>query len=95
MLEKQIEKAVCDYAKSKGLLHYKFTSPGHLGVPDRMFVTKRGTIFFIEFKSESGKTTPSQEREIARLAGHNVTVFVVHGVDNGKDIIDAFGNHGE
>ena len=37
MLEKDIEKAVCDYAKSKGVLTYKFSSPNHVGVPDRIF----------------------------------------------------------
>ena len=38
MLEKQIESKVCDYAKSKGVLAYKFTSPARAAVPDRLFI---------------------------------------------------------
>ena len=33
MLERDIEKRVKEYARSKGWLAYKFTSPGHIGVP--------------------------------------------------------------
>ena len=46
MLEKDIEKKVCDYAKSKNVLAYKFTSPARAAVPDRMFVTPEGTVWF-------------------------------------------------
>lgn len=84
MLEKQIEKIVCDYAKSKGILCYKFSSPGHASVPDRMFILPGGKVFFIEFKRGGKKATPAQKREISRLnaQGCNVTVVdcVVEGV---------------
>ena len=49
MLEKQIEAKVCDYAKERGLLVYKFTSPNRMAVPDRMFIRPDGKVFFIEF----------------------------------------------
>ena len=88
MLEKQIEKAVCDYAKSKGILCYKFVSPGHAGVPDRMFVLPGGIVFFIEFKRLGGVPTPLQMREIERLRSQGVSVFVVDNVIDGKWRID-------
>ena len=88
MLEKQIEAKVCEYAKTKGFLVYKFTSPNRMAVPDRMFISRSGKIFFIEFKREGAKPTPAQEREHARLRGHNVPVFVVDGVLQGTFIID-------
>jgi hypothetical protein len=88
MLEKQIEKAVCDYAKSKGMLVYKFSSPGHASVPDRMFILPGGHMFMIELKSAKGKVTPAQEREHDRLRGHKVSVFVVNDIDQGKAVID-------
>jgi hypothetical protein len=89
MLEKQIETKVCDYAKTKNLLVYKFTSPARAAVPDRMFVRPNGVIFFIEFKRGGQKPTDSQEREHDRLRRHNVNVFVVDNVDSGKMVIDA------
>jgi len=88
MLEKQIEKAVCDYAKSKGILCYKFVSPGHAGVPDRMFITPTGNVFFIEFKRLGCVPTPLQWREIERLKSQGVDVYVVDNVKRGELLID-------
>ena len=88
MLEKQIEEKVCKYAKEKGLLHYKFSSPNRAAVPDRIFISTAGKVFFIEFKREGAKVTPAQEREHLRLKGHYVWVYVVDNVDQGKFIID-------
>lgn len=88
MLEKQIEAKVCDYAKSKGLLAYKFTSPARAAVPDRMFITQDGRVFFCEFKREGQKATLAQEREHHRLRQHKVNVFVIDNVDEGKVMID-------
>lgn len=89
MLEKQIEAKVCDYAKSKGALVYKFTSPARAAVPDRLFIGPTGRVWFIEFKREGQKPTPAQEREHARLRGHNVSVFVIDDVEQGKAVVDA------
>lgn len=88
MLEKHIEKKVSDYAKEQGLLGYKFTSPSRMAVPDRLFITEQGTVFFIEFKKSGKKPTPAQEREHLKLMGHNVKVFVIDDIDNGKAVID-------
>jgi hypothetical protein len=91
MLEKQIETKVCNYAKERGLLVYKFTSPNRMAVPDRMFIRPDGVVFFIEFKREGMTPTPAQDREHNRLRGHNVNVFVVDDVSTGKWVIDRFG----
>lgn len=88
MLEKQIEKAVCDYAKSKGVLCYKFVSPGHAGVPDRMFVLPGGIVFFIEFKRTGCVPTPLQMREIERLRSQELSVFVIDNIVEGTSCID-------
>lgn len=89
MLEKDIEKKVCDYAKEKGLLVYKFTSPARAAVPDRLFITPGGVVFFIEFKAPGKKPTPAQSREHERLRGHDVAVFVVDDVEDGITMIEA------
>lgn len=86
-LEKDIEKRVCDYAKSLDMLCYKFTSPSRRSVPDRMFITKAGVVFFIEFKRKGQKPTASQEVEIAKIRSQGVKCFVVDNVDQGKTIL--------
>jgi hypothetical protein len=89
MLEKQIEAAVCRYARDKGILAFKFTSPARAAVPDRLFITPSGDFYFIEFQRTGQKPTPAQEREHTRLRAQNVRVYVVDNVQDGKNLIDA------
>lgn len=92
MLEKQIEAAVCEYAKTKNVLVYKFTSPARAAVPDRLFIRPDGHVWFCEFKRTGQKPTPAQGREHCKLHQHNVDVFVVDNVDDGKAMIDVMVN---
>jgi hypothetical protein len=85
--EAKIEHTVVKYAQSKGVLCYKFTSPAHRAVPDRMFVYK-GKVMFIEFKKPGGKLTPLQARECRLLAEQGMVVPMVDNVDRGKAVID-------
>jgi hypothetical protein len=86
-LEKDIEKRVCDYAKSLGMLVYKFTSPSRRSVPDRMFITKAGVVFFIEFKRAGQKPTAAQEVEIEKIRKTCIKVFMIDDVPSGKEVI--------
>lgn len=88
--EATIEKAVCEYAKSKGWLVYKFTSPGHLGVPDRLFILPGGKVIFIEFKAPGKEPTPAQDREIRRIQTQGCHVWVCSDIEKGKAIVDAY-----
>jgi hypothetical protein len=88
VLEKEIEARVCEYARSKGVLVYKFTSPARAAVPDRLFIGPDGRMWFCEFKAAGKKPTPAQEREHTRLREQKVNVFVIDNVDSGKMVID-------
>jgi len=90
MLERDIEKKVKDYARSKGWLAYKFTSPGHTFVPDGILISPLGNVVFVEFKQLGKKPTPGQQREHERLRAQGVSVFVVDSFDVGKGVVDAF-----
>ena len=88
MLEKEIEAKVCEYARGKGVLAYKFTSPARAAVPDRLFIRQDGLVWFCEFKAAGKKPTPAQEREHTRLREQKVNVFVIDNVIEGKTMID-------
>lgn len=89
-LEKDIERKVCDYAKSFGCLAYKFTSPARRSVPDRLFILPHGKgVFFVEFKRRGQKPTDSQQAEIAKIEKQGTSVFVIDSVDAGKNLIAA------
>ena len=87
MLEKQMESKVVKKAKELGFLTYKFSSPSNRGVPDRIFISPHGKVFFIEFKSEKGKLTKLQEKVIKDITIRDVDVFVVDHVEIGLEIL--------
>lgn len=87
MRESLIEKRVSEYAKKKGMLCYKFSSPGQRFVCDRIFMYN-GFSFFIEFKSEGGKPTEGQSRHHQLLVKNGMTVYVVDSVSLGIEVIN-------
>lgn len=88
MLEKDIENCICEYAKKRHVLPYKFTSPNRAAVPDRMFIAPGGRIWFCEFKQSGKKPTPQQEREHIRLRKQGAIVFVVDNIESGRIMVD-------
>lgn len=88
MLEKIIERKVCEYAKTKRMIVYKMNPMTHRGIPDRLFLTAGGDIFFCEFKQAGKKPNDNQEREIARLRANNIKVYVVDNVESGVEMVD-------
>lgn len=88
VLEKDIEKKIVAYAKSKGCLCYKFTSPAQRAVPDRIIVSPHGVVGFLEVKRPGNKPTPLQNREIDKLAEHNCWVEWHDSVEGAKKFID-------
>lgn len=87
-LEKVIERKVCEYARSKGVMAYKFISPGNASIPDRLFILPTGQVFFVEFKRLGLKPTKAQYVEIEKIRKQKVLVFVVDNIPAGKKVID-------
>lgn len=87
MKEKQIESKVVKKAKELGFLTYKFSSPSNRGVPDRIFISPHGEVFFIEFKSAKGKVTKLQEKVIKDICNYGVGVFIINSVEIGLQIL--------
>lgn len=88
MLERTIEKFVTKYAENKGFLTFKFTSPAHRGVPDRMFITPSGKIFFLEFKQKGRKPTKLQDYIFNNMRQYHLQVKVIDDIIDGRKIID-------
>jgi hypothetical protein len=60
---------------------FKFTSPGRLGVPDRIVVLPGGEVIWIELKAWLGTLSPVQVRMHARLLALEQDVQVFRSVD--------------
>ncbi len=92
LLEKDIESAVCNYAKKHGgWRSMKFTSPNYRSVPDRIYFKKPKRMFLIEFKRDGEEATPKQALEIQRFRDEGFDVFVCDDIAFGKIIIDLMG----
>lgn len=87
-LEKEIEKKVCDYAKSKGCYVRKFVSPNNRSVPDRIIIAPGGVVGFLELKREGCKPTKAQEVELELLKRMGCNVSWCDNVMDGKLFVD-------
>ena len=86
MKEKQIEWHLVKKIKDAGGTAYKFVSPAHRGVADRIVVLPGGGVVFVELKAADGVLSPLQKvfaDDMARL-GQNYIVL------KSKEEVDAF-----
>ena len=88
--ESSIEKSVKQYARNKGCYVRKFKSPNQRGVPDDLFLTPYGVVFFIEFKAPGKKPTALQERELKEIEKRNGNAHWVDSYVEGKKIVDQY-----
>jgi hypothetical protein len=90
MLERDIEKAVCRYARKEHNVYVrKFTSPAHRSVPDDIFLFPNGQILFIEFKATGKKMTGAQIREAQRIRNVGRSVVCIDDIGLGKALVDS------
>jgi hypothetical protein len=61
MLEKQVEAYLVKRVKELGGRAYKFTSPAHRGVADRIVCLPNGQTWFVEVKTEGGRLSELQK----------------------------------
>jgi hypothetical protein len=93
MTEREIERRLCAMVRERRGITYKFTSPQAPGVPDRIVITHRGVVWFVELKTILGKLAAIQKRQIAELSMHNANVRVLYGWEAVKDFVnEVFGD---
>ena len=60
-MEKHIEAYLVKRVKERGGIAYKFVSPAHRGVADRIVCLPGGAVWFIELKAPGGRLSPLQK----------------------------------
>jgi len=80
MVEKEIERRMCDMIRKRGGLTYKFITL-ESGVPDRIVILPSGVVWFVELKSQKGRLSKIQRHQLARLEKQKANVRVVYGID--------------
>lgn len=87
MKESQIERRLVEGVKRLGGMCLKFVSPGTLGVPDRIIITAKGRVIFVELKTETGRLTKIQRYVIGEMQKRGADARVVKGVDEVKELL--------
>jgi len=88
MLEKDVEGNNRTYAKKKGVMFEKFTSPAKRSVPDDILTFPNGLIAFIEYKAPGKRATPKQWLDHQKRRAMGCLVYVVDDPDVGRRVID-------
>ncbi len=87
MKESQIERRLVEGVKRLGGMCLKFVSPGTLGVPDRIIITAKGRVIFVELKTETGRLTKTQRYVIGEMQKRGADARVVKGIDEVKELL--------
>jgi len=67
MLERDVERYLVERVRALGGQCFKWVSPGHAGVPDRIVVLPRGRISFIEVKKPGSVPSRLQRHTLESL----------------------------
>lgn len=75
--EGRIERYFTEQVKAAGGVTRKARWIGRRGCPDQFFAFEGGRYGYVELKAPGGTPDGHQEREIARLRGFGVAVYVL------------------
>lgn len=78
-MEKDVEKKFREAVRGMGGEAYKWVSPGQAGVPDRLVVLPDGTIMGVELKTDTGRLSKTQVRQIRKLVRLGMECWVLWG----------------
>jgi len=85
MKEKEIEAYFVWAIERLGGKSYKFTSPAHKGVSDRIACLPDGRTIFVELKTKGGRLSPLQKlfaEEMKKLNQQYTTLWNKEQIDN-------------
>lgn len=86
--ERDIEEAFVRYAKTRKCLIYKFSSPSHRGVCDRIVIAPSGLTGYFEVKRPGEEPTPLQQKFINDVKKQGAHSAWFDNVAEGKKCID-------
>ena len=77
MLEKDIERYLVRRVAERGGKAYKWVSPGHVGVADRIVMLPGGRVWVVELKTIKGRLSPLQKVFAADMARMGINYIVI------------------
>jgi len=77
MLERDIERYLVRRVAERGGRAYKWVSPGHVGVADRIVMLPGGRVWVVELKTVKGRLSPLQKVFAADMARMGINYIVI------------------
>ena len=77
LLESDIERYLVRRTIEHGGKAYKWVSPGHVGVADRIVLLPGGVVWFVELKTAKGRLSPWQKLFAADMARMGMQYIVI------------------
>ena len=77
MLERDIERYLVRRTIEHGGKAYKWVSPGHVGVADRIVMLPGGVVWVVELKTVKGRLSPLQKVFAADMARMGINYIVI------------------
>ena len=88
MRESKIESDFAKWVRGQGGLFLKLALLGMMGFPDRTILMPGGRVFFLEFKTPTGRVSPQQDYWIERLRALGFVAEVVRSLDEAVSIVE-------
>ena len=89
--ESAVERKLADGVRRAGGLCWKFVSPGTTGVPDRIVVTRRGEVWFVELKADDGRLSDRQAMILRQLCDRGAPCMVLIGKQEVEKFLEMIG----
>lgn len=91
MKESTIESYLVRRCKDLGVLCFKFVSPSHRGVPDRLLIFPHGLVAFVELKAPGRSPTALQITVIKQMQGNKAEVGWTDSKEGVDCLLNAWG----
>lgn len=92
--EKQVEALFARRVRESGGKSYKWSSPSHRGVPDRIVIAPEGRVYFVELKRPSGKLSKLQVIVQSELTALGANVYTLYDKEDVHEFIKRVFNQG-
>lgn len=86
--ETDVEQYLTDEVKKRGGLSYKFTSPGQIGVPDRIIILNGKTAFVELKRPKGGRFSKLQKWQIEQMRQAGALVYTAKNKEEVNRIME-------
>ena len=87
MLERDIERYLVRRAIEHGGKAYKWVSPGHVGVADRIVLLPGGRVWVVELKTVRGRLSPLQKIFAADMRRMGINYIVIRSKEEVDELL--------